>query len=142
MASVFKPTGSDRYVIFYKDENGKRRKKVGTRGKSVSQRIANDLENKVALRNAGIVDPREEGYAANSAESLLKHVKDWTEALRSKGVTPQHVKLHSARAMRVVALLKGAKLTEIEAKKPATRKGWQRQKLSSRDGSHRAGSPT
>ena len=69
MASVFKPTGSDRYVIFYKDANGKRCKKTGTRDKSVSQRIANDLENKVALRNAGIVDPREEGYAASTART-------------------------------------------------------------------------
>ena len=62
MASVFKPKGSDRYVIVYHDGT-KRRKKMGTKDKSVSQRIANDLENKVALRKAGIVDPREEAYA-------------------------------------------------------------------------------
>jgi hypothetical protein len=76
MASVFKPTGSDRFVIFYKDENGKRRKKVGTRDKGVSQRIANDLENKVALRNAGIVDPREEGYAMSVVQSLSRNSGD------------------------------------------------------------------
>jgi hypothetical protein len=41
VASACKPTGSDRYVIVYKDENGKRRKKMGTRDKNNSQRIAN-----------------------------------------------------------------------------------------------------
>ena len=29
MASVFKPEGRKRYVIMYRGENGKRRKKVG-----------------------------------------------------------------------------------------------------------------
>ena len=99
------------------------RKKIGTKDKSVSQRIANDLENKVALRQAGIVDPREEAYASHGAESLLKHVEAWTESIRSKGGTAQHVKLHSARSLRVVALLKGARLKDIEALKPATRQG-------------------
>jgi integrase len=123
MASVFKPAGSDRYVITYRDENNKRRKKYGTKDKSVSQRIANDLENKVALRTAGIVDPREEAYAASGAATLLTHVETWTESLRSKGGTAQHVKLHASRALRVVALLKGAKLADIEAPKPATKQG-------------------
>jgi integrase len=122
VASVFKPKGSDRYVIVWHDGT-KRRKKIGTKDKSVTQRIANDLENKVALRAAGIVDPREEAYAAHGAATLLSHIEAWTESIRSKGGTAQHVKLHSARALRVVALLKGAKLADIEAPKPATRKG-------------------
>ena len=42
MASVFKPKGSSKYVIFYFDENGSRRKKTGATDKAVTERIAND----------------------------------------------------------------------------------------------------
>jgi hypothetical protein len=65
VASVFKPAGSTRYRIEYTDENGRRRKAKGATDKAVTARLANDLENKVALRRAGIVDPREEAYAAS-----------------------------------------------------------------------------
>ncbi|HKM53928.1 MAG TPA: tyrosine-type recombinase/integrase, partial [Isosphaeraceae bacterium] len=40
-----------------------------------------------------------------------------------KGLTRQHVKLHSSRAMRIVALIRGANLAAIEPSKPATREG-------------------
>jgi integrase len=123
MASVFKPKGSDKYVILYRDENRQRRKKVGTHDKAVTKRIANELENKVALRKAGLIDPREEAYSEHAAEALLAHVDAWTKTLRASGATPQHVKMHTSRTMRTIALIKGAKLADIEAPKPATRKG-------------------
>jgi integrase len=120
MASVFKAAGAKKYSIMWFDENGKRHYKAGTTDKAVSQRIANDLENKVALRVAGIVDPKQEAYAKHAAKSVLAHVDEWKEALKSRGVTAQHVKAHSSRTMRVVALIKGASLADIEAPKPAT----------------------
>jgi integrase len=123
MASVFKPKGKSKYVIFYTDENGRRRKKIGATDKAVSERIARDTENRVALRREGVVDPREEGYAQHSAQPLLVHVGAWIDSLRSRGVTRQHLKLHSSRAMRVVALIKGANLAAIEPTKPATKEG-------------------
>jgi hypothetical protein len=54
MASVFKPKGSAKYVIFYTDENGRRRKKVACADKSIARRIAGEIENHVALRKAGL----------------------------------------------------------------------------------------
>ena len=123
MASIFKPRGKSKYVILYFDENGRRKKKTGCTDRKETDRIARDLENRVALRREGVVDPREEAYAEHAALPLDVHVTAWVEALRSKGATPQHVKLHSSRAMRVVALIKGAKLADIEPSKPATKKG-------------------
>jgi hypothetical protein len=58
MASVFKAKGATKYTILYTDENGKRRKKAGATDKAVSQRIANDLENKVLLRTQGWLNRR------------------------------------------------------------------------------------
>ncbi len=123
MASIFRPKGSSKYVILYFDENGDRRKKVGTTDKAVTERIARDIENRVALRREGIIDPREEAYAKHAVLPLIDHLNAWIESLRSKGVTPQHQKLHSSRAMRVVALFLGANLADIEPKKPATKNG-------------------
>jgi integrase len=123
MASIFKPKGSDKYVIVYRDENGKRRWKRGTRDKAVTERISRGLENKVALRKEGLIDPKDEAYVAHGAEPLLTHIDTWIKEIRSRGTTAQHVKMHSSRAMRVIALIKGASLEQIEAPKPATRVG-------------------
>ena len=49
MASIFKPRGKSKYVIFYTDESGRRRKKTGATDKTVTERIARDLENRVAF---------------------------------------------------------------------------------------------
>ena len=53
MASVFKLQGSTKYLIFYTDETGRRRKKTTATDKAVSERIARDIENRVALRREG-----------------------------------------------------------------------------------------
>ena len=42
-----------KYTILYFDENGRRRKEAGATDKAVSERIANDLEKKVALAIRG-----------------------------------------------------------------------------------------
>ncbi len=123
MASIFKPKGSDKYVIVYRDENKKRRWKKGTKDKAVTERIARGLENKVALRKEGLVDPREEAFSQHGSEPLLTHADAWTGEIRSRGGTAQHVKMHSSRALRIIALIKGATLVEIEAPKPATKAG-------------------
>src|SRR5262245_31999413 len=123
MASVFKPKGSDKYVIVYRDHTGKRRWKTGTKDKAVSERIARDTENKVALRREGLIDPKDEAFVAHAAESLLVHVDAWTQHLRSRRGTKQHIKLHTSRTMRIIALVKGAELADIEAPKPPTKAG-------------------
>ena len=95
MASVFKPKGKSKYVIFYTDENGSGRKKTAATDKAVSERIARDIENRMALRREGVVDPRQEAYAEHLDQPVLVHLTAWIESLRSKGATRQHVKLHS-----------------------------------------------
>jgi hypothetical protein len=60
MASVFKPKGSDKYVIVYRDEKRKRRWKTGTKDKVISERIGRHLENNAALRRDGGLDPKDE----------------------------------------------------------------------------------
>ena len=104
MASVFKPKGKSKYEISYKDETGRRRKKVGTTDKAVTRRIANDLENKVALRRAGLIDPRDESYRRHEARKVVDHLADFHAELIARGDTAKHADLFVGRARRVVKL--------------------------------------
>jgi integrase len=114
MASVFKAAGAAKYTIMWRDENGKRHKKTGTTDKATSQRIANDLENKVALRRQGLLDPRDEGYRNAAVKPVAEHLAAWVKALTDKGNTQTHVELFTGRARRVIAVLAGAKLCDVE----------------------------
>jgi len=113
VASIFRPGGKGKYVILYNDENGKRRKKAGTTDKGVTQRIANDLENKVALRKQGLIDPKAEAYRDHAARPLSEHLAAWVKSIEAKSATPKHVELFTARARRVVGLVMGAKPSDI-----------------------------
>jgi hypothetical protein len=95
MASVFKPKGSKKYVILYHDENGDRRKKTGATDKTVTERLARDLENRVMLRREGVVDPKAEAYRDHEAKPLSVHLADWVKDLNARGGTPKHSELFS-----------------------------------------------
>jgi site-specific recombinase XerD len=117
MASVFKPAGKSRYVILYFDENGRRRKKVGTTDKAVTERIARDLENRVALRREGLVDPREEAFRDHEARLLSDHLGDFERALTAKGGTAAHTKVTVSRARRMLELAKSRRISELSLSK-------------------------
>ena len=112
MASIFKPAGDSKYRILYTDENGKRRKQTGATDKEVTERIANDLEEQVALR-ARFVDPKAEAYRDHEARSL-KHLADWHASMLAKRKTRRHADQYRDRAAKVIALVKGVKLEAIE----------------------------
>jgi len=117
MASVFKAKGASKYTILYTDENDRRRKKVGTTDKAVSQRIANDLENKVALRRQGLIAPSAERVAESERTPLVGHVVDWHADLCHRGCTPKHAALSADRVRRLVAVMCGASPDDVDAKR-------------------------
>jgi integrase len=120
VASVFKPKGSTKYVIFYTDENGRRRKKVGTTDKVVSERIAHELENRAALRREGLVDPQAEAYRDHEARSLRDHVADWRECLIAEGNTLKHVDQAANRVRRLVAVMLGLDVAWLDHRRLRT----------------------
>src|SRR3954453_21167021 len=114
MASIFKPKGKTKYVILYTDATGRRRKKVGATDKTVTERIARELENRVALHREGVIDPKAEAYRDHEARPLAEHLNDYAGHLADKGRTKEHIALTISRARRVVALFRGAPLAEVE----------------------------
>jgi integrase len=116
MASIFKPAGKTKYTILFFDANGRRRKKVGTTDKVVTERIARDLENKVALRREGLVDPKAEAYRDHEARPLADHIADWQADLIAKGHTSKHAGQSADRVRRLVAVMFGALPGAIDCK--------------------------
>jgi integrase len=113
MASVFKSTGAKKYTILYKDENGIRRKKTGTADKGVSERIANAIEERVALRRNGLIDPTVERFAEQERIPLKQHLNNFRAALVSKGNTSKHVETFAGRATRVVEVAGLVRLSDM-----------------------------
>ncbi len=106
MASVFKPKGMAKYIFFYTDVTGRRRKKTGTTDKAVTQRIAREFENRVALRREGLIDRADESFAANESRPLAEHLADFRKSLENKGGSVKHAKVSTNRAGRVLTLAK------------------------------------
>lgn len=68
-----------------------------------------------------MLDPRELAYRDHAARPLSEHLAGWAEALASKGTTPKHVELSVGRARRLVAIIRGARLADIDPLKKAKR---------------------
>jgi integrase len=115
MATVYRPKGRKKYVIEFFDEHGRRRKKVGASDKTVTQRIARDLENRVALRREGLIDPAAESHANHGARPVAAHLDDFRAALIAKGNTSKHVELFVSRARRVADKANLDRLSDLTA---------------------------
>ncbi|MFI5461224.1 MAG: tyrosine-type recombinase/integrase [Isosphaerales bacterium] len=112
-------------VWYYRftDADGRRVMRKGCPDRRATEEMAAAAKTMAGKIRDGYVDPKDVAYRDHEALSLDAHLDAWVESLRSKGTTRQRVKLHASRAARVVALMKGAKLSDIEAPKPATREG-------------------
>ena len=113
MASVFKPEGSRKYIILYFDENGKRRKKVGATDKAVTQRIANELENRVALRREGLIDPAAERFAESERQPIREHLDDFIATMEAKKRDPKHVRTTRTYIERIIEHSRAVRLSDL-----------------------------
>ena len=122
MASIYKPPGRSKYIIEFRDENGRRRRKTGATDKAVSERIAHDIENKVALRNQGLIDPAAEAYRDNEVKPLAQHIADWQADLIAKGNTPKHAEHTSNRLRRLVTVVLGSSPVALDPRRLRARR--------------------
>src|SRR5215212_244286 len=99
MASVWKPRGKKNkrgvYKFAYVNENGKRTTGYGCTDLEATWQIARKLETDAKLKRAGLIDPREEGYAQAERKPIFEHVADWAAVLEARKVGEKH-----ARQMR------------------------------------------
>ena len=66
-------------------------------------------------------DPKDLAQRDHQARPLSEHFTAYAAHLASKGATPKHIELSTGRARRVVAIILGARLAEIDPPKNAKR---------------------
>jgi integrase len=123
MASVFKKSkrkGAPYYIDYF-DEHGRRRRERGCADKAATEQIARKLEAEVELRRRGIIDAEDDARAAQGRRPLSEHLTEFKAHLLAKGGTPSHAELAAGRVARVVALVRGAALANIDPPRTATR---------------------
>jgi hypothetical protein len=113
MPQIFKPKGKDKFVVFYTDHTGQRRKKTLVGDRDTSERIARDLLNKVALRKDGVVNERDEKFAEHEGKLLKDHLEDYARVVRGEGATEKHVKELTAKIGLVLSLAKIRRISEL-----------------------------
>ncbi|NUQ53071.1 MAG: hypothetical protein HUU19_10295, partial [Phycisphaerales bacterium] len=102
MPTVYK-TASDRtkknvrWMVAWTDEFGHRRTRRGYTDKSLSERLARQLEDAARARREGTIDAAAERMADHSRRPLADHVADYRVYLAAKGSTEEHVDLTEAR---------------------------------------------
>jgi hypothetical protein len=96
MASVWKPRGKKNrrgvHKYAYVKEKGKRTTGYGCTDLEATWQIVRKLEADAKLRRSGLIDPREEGYAAAERKPLSEHVTDWEAVLEARKVGDKHVR--------------------------------------------------
>ena len=116
MATIYRPAGRKKYIIEYLDENGDRRRKTGATDKTVTERIARDLENKVLLRREGLIDPKAESFKSHDSMPLSDHLADWHANLIARGYTAKHADQSTDRVRRLIAVMFGARPDDVDGK--------------------------
>jgi integrase len=119
MASVFKRASEKRrkgspWWIAYQDVSGKRRTVRGCTDKSATERMAAKLEEDIALRKAGLIDVDADEVRQHESQSLADHIDEWFRDIMAKGKTPKHAQQYRDRASKLVAIIQGASVAELE----------------------------
>ena len=116
MASVFKKEkrkGSPWYIDYF-DETGRRRRIKGCADRAATEQIARKLETDVELRRRGVFDTRDDAYRTHEARPLADHLADWHRDMQARGKTIRHADQYRDRAGKLAAMVKGARLADLE----------------------------
>ena len=128
MATVFKRGNVGKYQIAWYDHLGKRRiKSSGTTDKAAATRIANKIENEVALRKECIIDPRLDALLEQAKRSLKDSLNDYDAAMNAKGTSSGHIdatqtkieSIANSVGMKVVADLTADAMNDFAANQRA-----------------------
>ncbi len=83
---------SGNYLIAYFDAAGKRQEiNSGTPDFETAERIAGQLNRKVALQEFGIIDTMQERFSNEARRAIAEHLDDFKAAMQSAARTAEHV---------------------------------------------------
>lgn len=113
--TLFKRNGRGPWIARWFDHEGKRHERsTRTTDKASAERILMKRVTDVALRSAGVIDPRVEAVSKQSRRPIAEHLDDWRTSLRAKGSSERRVLTALRRAERVLVECGVQSLADME----------------------------
>lgn len=119
MGSVYKRADrggkrAGKYYVQYRDHEGKvRTKATGTSDKDDARRILAKIENEVAKRASGLIDPRAEKLAKHLSSDITEQLEAYRRRLQTAGKSDEHVSQSCRIIHEVVAFCEFKALRDI-----------------------------
>jgi len=92
----------DNYTVEWFSWDGKRRRLCGGPDKDAAEALGAAKESEEVQRRRGLIDPRQERFAAEAARPILEHLDAFRECLLAKGNTERHTFESCALVRRVI----------------------------------------
>lgn len=120
MPGVRKRTGKDKvrsepWIVWWKDETGKRRWKRGFTDKAKSLDLARTLDDQARAIQTGLVSLDEDRARKAQAGSMAEHLSDWAKVMTSKGDQVKHIKHFHGTVARLLDSAQVEQITDITA---------------------------
>lgn len=110
MVSMFKRRGSGKWILAWKDANGRRREKVAFRDKRASEQLKAKIERDLAHGSAGLLDPFEKHRKA----PITDHLAGYRTRLESRGSSAHHVTQTMRRLLAAIGEMGAGSLADLE----------------------------
>src|SRR4051794_29560900 len=97
----------------YVDGHGIKRERKGCPDRRATEEMARAAESEAARIRSGLVDPKAEGFLKAERRPLGEHVEDFRDYLAGKGDDPRYVHIVRAHVVRIVALTKAGRISDL-----------------------------
>src|SRR5215218_5412608 len=112
MAS-FRKRGRVWYYRFV-DADGLQHERKGCPDRRMTEAMAAACEADTSKIKSGLIDPKAIGFLDHEARPLADHLADWHRDMQARGKTPKHAEQYLDRAGKLAALVRGARLSDLE----------------------------
>ena len=104
----------------YTDADGVKQEVKGCPDKRETERMAAVAELEASRIRGKLIDPKDTGYRDHAARPLGEHLGEWRDDMLAKGKTAKHAAQYHERAAKLIAIMKGTTLKELQpGRKPA-----------------------
>jgi hypothetical protein len=99
--------------------DGTKRETRGCPDRRATEQMAAAAELEVSKIRGGLIDPKDMAYRDHAAKPLADHLEDWRLDMLAKRKTVKHADQYRDRAGKLLALVKGTPLAELETGRSA-----------------------
>jgi integrase len=112
MAS-FRKRGRNWYFR-YSDADGVKQEVKGCPDRRETERMAAVADLEASRIRGKLIDPKDTGYRDHAARPLGEHLAEWRDDMLAKGKTTKHAAQYHERAGKLIGIIKGISLKELQ----------------------------